>query len=122
MRTASVNPAWFAWLIATAAGAIVLSLAAKAALFSQIGWRCPVMALAHVPCPSCGSTRAFAALAEGQFLLALSFNPFMIAGLPFLALAFIWRDRLAAHTGLLWSVFAGAVFLNWLYLVYFLPR
>ncbi|MCL4845914.1 MAG: DUF2752 domain-containing protein [Acidobacteria bacterium] len=36
---------------------------------------CPLSALAGVPCPTCGSTRALLALGEGRWLAAFRFNP-----------------------------------------------
>jgi hypothetical protein len=35
---------------------------------------CPFRALTHYPCPGCGMTRAFCALAHGEFLRAVKFN------------------------------------------------
>ncbi len=36
---------------------------------------CLVKKVAHVPCPSCGSTRAILTLAQGEFKAALLLNP-----------------------------------------------
>jgi hypothetical protein len=44
---------------------------------------CPFRALTHHPCPGCGMTRAFCALAHGELWRAITLNPFS----PFLFLA-----------------------------------
>lgn len=36
---------------------------------------CPLLDLTGIPCPACGGTRAIAALAQGAWLDALSWNP-----------------------------------------------
>src|SRR5689334_20767214 len=35
---------------------------------------CPFRALTHLPCPGCGMTRAFCALAHGEFWRAIKLN------------------------------------------------
>ena len=88
-----------------------------------LAWRCLVIALFGVPCPSCGSTRAFGALAELDVLGALRFNPLIVLGtlgLPVLfASARSFPPFLLRHG---WTIFGAAVILNWLYLWMFLPR
>jgi len=39
---------------------------------------CPFRTISGIPCPGCGMTRAFLALAEGDFLGALRFNPLSV--------------------------------------------
>ncbi|NIR58105.1 MAG: DUF2752 domain-containing protein, partial [Gammaproteobacteria bacterium] len=36
---------------------------------------CPAWTIFGVPCPTCGGTRAVAAVAQGDLLAALSWNP-----------------------------------------------
>ena len=48
---------------------------------------CPFKALAGFPCPTCGTTRAFARLREFDVLGALAMNP-LIAGLALFAAVF----------------------------------
>ena len=38
---------------------------------------CPLHALAGIPCPTCGSTRAASALVHGDLAAALAWNPIM---------------------------------------------
>jgi hypothetical protein len=103
-------------------GVIILCAAAKFCLASGLVWQCPFMTLFHVPCPGCGSTRAFSALAEMRFLTALRFNPLMVGALLFGPVAFALRDRLSRHAPFGWLAFGSAIVLNWVYLYFFLPR
>lgn len=55
---------------------------------------CPFRALTHYPCPGCGMTRAFCALAHLEIWRAVKFNALS----PFLFLAAIgWWARAAAN-------------------------
>jgi len=106
-----------------AAGLVVaLCVAADYCLRTGLAWSCPVMALLRLPCPSCGTTRALAALSEWQFIAALRFNPLMILCIPGLPLALLCSDKLAAHAKIAWPVFILLVAANWVYLLLFLPR
>jgi hypothetical protein len=55
---------------------------------------CPFRALTHYPCPGCGMTRAFCALAHLEFWRAVKFNA--LSPLLFLAALVIWA-RAAAN-------------------------
>jgi hypothetical protein len=55
---------------------------------------CPFRALTHHPCPGCGMTRAFCALAHGEFWRAVTLNPF--SPLLFLAALVAWARAAAA--------------------------
>ncbi len=106
-------------------GALVvvgLCLAAKLALQTGLSWRCPVMALFHFPCPSCGGTRAFAALSEMRFSDALRFNPLLVSAIPFTLVGFLFRGSLLRYARFGWPLFVAAVAMNWVYLFLFLPR
>lgn len=55
---------------------------------------CPFRALTHYPCPGCGMTRAFCALAHFEFWRAIKFNA--LSPLLFLA-ALGWWAQAAAN-------------------------
>lgn len=94
---------------------------------------CPLRTHTGIPCPFCGSTRAFAALARLDFVSAVQFNPFVslatcVAGGLWL-LAAVRADQpvrqLRSRVGRspLWKwLLALALTLNWLYLWFHLPR
>lgn len=110
------------FLVAVIAVSVMIA-GAKFSLESGIAWICPSILLFQLPCPSCGSTRALAALADLNPLRAFSYNPLFVLGLgtlvcfPFLR-QFSW-DRFQ-NAG--WIIFSAAVGLNWLYLLIYLPR
>jgi hypothetical protein len=116
------SPARFLWFSACAAGFLSAAVGARVWLQSGLAWSCPTLTLFGVPCPSCGSTRAFAALVEFDLLRALSFNPLVVAGLVFLLIAPLFKLRFEKRANLSWIMSATAVGLNWLYLLLFLPR
>jgi hypothetical protein len=45
---------------------------------------CPWRALTHLPCPGCGMTHAFVAMAQGHFRAAWDFNPRSVVVAPIL--------------------------------------
>src|SRR5688572_19052319 len=79
------------WTAAITCGIIVSALGARVWLQSGLSWTCPSITLFGLPCPSCGSTRALAALVELDFLRALTFNPLVVFGLGFLLIAPLFR-------------------------------
>lgn len=92
---------------------------------------CPLRELTGVPCPLCGSTRAFAALAGLDFLGALRLNPLVsiAAGgvIAWSAFMLLRRNQPVASvqrwSGAPWKwLLAAALLLNWLYLLFCLPR
>jgi hypothetical protein len=118
-----VNVARAALIVAGGLVAIAITgVAAKFCLEAGFAWKCPALSVFGVPCPSCGSTRAFAALAGFSFLEALKFNPLMVigvCGLPFLYFANSVPTQWKNYG---WPIFGTAVALNWLYLLFYLPR
>ncbi len=65
------------WLGAGAAAALLFFGAGWIGLPSGAGFTiCAFRRLTGIPCPGCGLTRAMAALARGELLLALHFHPF----------------------------------------------
>ncbi len=120
------------WLMMVAGGAV----AARVAM--SLGFPVPGCLLREttgVPCPSCGSTRAFGALAGLDFAQALRWNPLVSAGacvMFVLLVAALARGRggaglpervgsAFASTPRRWML-AAALALNWLYLFFHLPR
>ena len=65
------------WLGAGAAAALLFLAAGWVGLPSGAAFTvCAFRRLTGIPCPGCGLTRAMAALARGELLLALQFHPF----------------------------------------------
>jgi hypothetical protein len=86
---------------------------------------CPFRTLTGVACPSCGTTRAFEALAHGDLSTAFSLNPLAVTGLlAFVTgglLAPIWNRRAGRIPDLRGVVsvrvgLAAALIFNWIYL------
>ena len=103
-------------------GVLIAAVGARICLEFGLAWRCPLLTWAGVPCPSCGSTRAFAALAGMDLAGALRFNPLMVLGVLGLPI-FIWVKQWPEwlqRSG--WAIFGTLVGLNWAYLIVFLPR
>lgn len=102
--------------------AFVVSILAREALKNGVGWPCIFLNVTGVPCPTCGATRTFAALAQLDLLSAFKFNPLLAAGAVLLALApFAWK-RISTVNPRSWLILGGLVLLNWAYLCIFLPR
>ncbi|MGV3771274.1 MAG: DUF2752 domain-containing protein [Verrucomicrobiales bacterium] len=76
-----------------------------------------------VPCPFCGSTRAMAQLATLNIIQAFAFNPLLTlaAAGSFLLCFKSVREWMLYHQAALGWILGGLVFLNWIYLVIFLP-
>ena len=54
---------------------------------------CLVQRLLHVPCLTCGMTRAFFALIDGNFTLSFSTHP-MLLSVPILIIMFLFSEKL----------------------------
>ncbi len=116
--------------------AFAVCLLALGGLRLAVAWNLPLPgcrfhAVTGLPCMSCGSTRAALALTRGEWLEALRWNPLAVAGFVAVAVAFLlWcadaafgsrflraaRQRLGCLPG--WRLFAAAVALNWIYLLF----
>jgi hypothetical protein len=73
--------------------------------------KCMMYRWTGLHCPGCGSTRAMAALARGQLVEAIRFNPLLILGGPvMLTLILVQRGRerrgAKAKPGLIWCLLA----------------
>jgi hypothetical protein len=115
-------------------GAVGLATAAVALLAWATGAvvlpPCVFKAVTGVPCMTCGSTRAIAALAAGEVLAAVRWNPLTVAAVlaavvyvPYAALTGVAgarrvRLRLASHD---WRLLRGAALVTlaatWVFLV-----
>ena len=102
--------------------ALITAIAAKLCLQVGLAWTCPLIALLNVPCPSCGTTRAFASLANLDLLAAIKFNPLIVLALFALPFSGLLKRVPSGMRQYGWWIFGTAVALNWLYLVLFLPR
>jgi hypothetical protein len=100
----------------------ITGFVAKFCLETGISWRCPALSAFGIPCPSCGSTRAFAALAQFDLVRALKFNPLIIVGVFALPLLYFANEAPPRWKAYGWPVFGAVVLLNWIYLLFFLPR
>lgn len=62
---------------------------------------CPLLELTGIPCPTCGGTRALAALAAGRWLEGFAWNPAAaaagVAAALFVPVALFWLARPAAR-------------------------
>jgi hypothetical protein len=57
---------------------------------------CFIKAVTGYPCPSCGTTRAVAALTQGKVVEALMLNPFGLVVMLIMVIAPVWIARDAA--------------------------
>ena len=90
---------------------------------------CPLKRLLGVPCPTCGTTRAFAELFRGDVLGAFARQPLVMScsllGLPVLfAMRIVFGRRkmsdiliAASRSVMFWSLAAAAVLANWIYVI-----
>jgi hypothetical protein len=53
--------------------------------------RCWWLLLTGTKCPGCGTQRAIAAMLQGDFLQAVSYNPILVVGIPYFLLS-VWVD------------------------------
>ena len=125
---------WRLFRISLITGLIGLMVIARVALHFQLPMpSCPLRELTGVPCPLCGSTRTFAALARLDFAAALRLNPLVCVaacGATALWLLVVLRTekslawlRSLLVRGAMWKwLLAVALALNWLYLWLPLPR
>ncbi|HEX7863232.1 MAG TPA: DUF2752 domain-containing protein [Verrucomicrobiae bacterium] len=102
--------------------AAVVALGAKLCLDFGLAWRCPMLLVLGIPCPSCGTTRAFAALAEMKFVSAVMFNPLFVVGLMAAPIFLFVRQVPEGLKRKGWFVLAVVAAVNWVYLILYLPR
>jgi hypothetical protein len=112
------------WLVVASAVCGMLVLGWAGVLLMRLGltYPCPFKFLFGLPCPTCGTTRSLAALAAFDVIESLRFNPLVLLGSLAALTAYGLRDRFSALRQLGLPLFVGALLLNWLYLLLFLPR
>ena len=108
----------------------VVIVAACVALAHALGVTlCPMKRLLGVPCPTCGTTRAFAELLRGDVFGAFARQPLVMScsllGLPvLLAIRIVsgrrtMADRWTAvsRSAVFWCLVIAAVLANWIYVI-----
>ncbi len=127
------SPAWAVLAGAYAAGGLVVARFAPGV--TTVLPPCPFRALTGLPCPTCGTTRALLALANGHPGAALLENPLAVAVALTALAAGVWglgRFLAPSHVPPLapapdretrWARLAAvALLLNWAYLLAFSPQ
>jgi hypothetical protein len=66
---------------ASVAWAVVVALGVAVTIVA-VGWKCPLLLVAGVPCPTCGVTRAFLLALHGDFAGATRMHPLMWLAVP----------------------------------------
>jgi hypothetical protein len=99
---------------------VTLSFSAQFLIAHHWTWPCLFKAYTGIPCPTCGGTRALAALSQFKIFEALRLNPLIVLGIVVALIFGCTSFRLKEKT--MWPVFWGALLLNWVYLICFLPR
>ena len=78
---------------------------------------CPLRLLTGLYCPGCGTLRGLHQLLHGHLLGALSYNPLMVAALPFIGYAYLSYTMLALRGSGLPRVFVPPVLIKALFWV-----
>jgi len=116
------------WAMVLIGGSAALAVHYLGPLLSMLP-PCIFHTLTGMPCPTCGSTRAFAALVDGKLFAALRLQPLFVIGC-LIAIGFGARAVTARITGaritialterdrflIRWTLIA-AVLINWVYLL-----
>lgn len=63
---------------------LLLGVSLVVLLISPIGWKCPIYGALHVPCPTCGMTRAVRMLLWRDFAGATAMHPLVWIVMPIL--------------------------------------
>jgi len=117
----------------------VLTAVLASPMIDSIGWLarpCSLRSATGLPCLACGGTRAVQAMATGQWLVALKFNPLVVVGVWAAVIWFVaavwraWRWRPCdsvsrtsgkGRLGLILTAWGLAAVVNWIYLWKYLP-
>ena len=119
------DPGWALLLIGAVAALVFIYLRPFVSLLPN----CVFHSLIGLPCVTCGSTRAFSALIDGEFLAAFRLQPLFVAGCLF-SVAYGVRAPLALIAGkrisveltdqdrfLIRCLVIALILVNWAYLV-----
>ena len=119
------------WGLVAAVGLAASVMLPVDRLLAGAGYRCPFRAIAGIPCPTCGATRAAVAMGSLDVRRAFALNPLVAVGwwaaalfVPYAAVVVLWRrDRLrladvtARDANVLRALVIGVVLANWAYVI-----
>ncbi len=106
-----------AWKDKLIVSVILLAVVVGMKLF---GISCPIYAATHIPCPTCGMTRAWIAALTFDFATAFSYHA-LFWTVPLLYVCFLYDGRLfrKAWANTLFYIVIGAAFLiRWLIILF----
>src|SRR5438045_4092627 len=115
------------WSAILCLGALAAAASAYLCLRFGFAYQCMLLKLTGIPCPFCGGTRALGALAIGDYAAAIRWNPLVTFGfVSVLVAAFVSfiRGRYFHfnQSRMQWIGLGIIISLNWLFLIFFLPR
>ncbi|HOG51512.1 MAG TPA: DUF2752 domain-containing protein [Lentisphaeria bacterium] len=98
-RNASPSSALTLLMVGLAGPAVFLIACLASRHISELPSFCPFLNLTSLPCPSCGMTRALAALLHGDFAAAMQWHAFAPLFLVLALAAWLWAlSRLTARS------------------------
>ena len=121
-----VSMPWWVVAIVLLWGASVLAIEVSRSRGGDAPITCTLRRATGIPCGTCGSTRAAFALAQGDAVSALRYNPFVtiggvgLAGLGVLRVGFRRRVELGLGTRgrrIAWCLAGAAFVANWAYVI-----
>ncbi len=81
-------------------------------IWVMVGLECPILTLFHVPCPTCGFTRAWVLLFQGQWQASLQMHPMAVPLTLALVLAFHLKILPKKAKLPAWIFLAGVLTIN----------
>jgi len=130
LRRCLRRPAWPAWVILVVLAWVTLGLVAIA-LGAHLGIETPLCVfkrVTHLPCPTCGMTRAAGHILHGRFVEGFLTQPLMVTAAVAMALLVLFRLIFARRVELTWgrlerrlawAAVAALALLNWGYVIRF---
>ena len=104
-------------VVSTTLAALVYLFLFNPASGTAIYPSCPLRLLTGLYCPGCGTLRGLHQLLHGHIIGALSYNPLMVAALPFIGYAYLSYTLLALRGSGLPRVFVPPVLIKVLFWV-----